>query len=210
MTGTLALQNRQNALRGIIMSNEQMPEPVRDLHAYCQAVFEPNDIVELRLLGKGNPMKIWRAAKELSGMHEELLWHNQQGYNIYAGANPRNVKGISGDDGVLIARCLFADFDDILPGDGCGSSEFALMRIEEANLPNPTLVIFSGHGIHTYWRLSEPVEDLDRWKQLQERLIAVLGSDRSIKNPERIMRLPGFLNVKEKPHTECFIVYKDV
>jgi len=136
--------------------------------------------------------------------------YNRQDYNIYAGVNPRQARGISGDEGVLLARCLFADFDDILPGDGCGPSEFVLMRIEEADLPNPTLVISSGHGVHTYWRLSEPVEDLNKWKQLQERLICALDSDKSIKNPERIMRLPGFLNVKEKPHTECFIVYMDI
>ncbi|MHC4541334.1 MAG: hypothetical protein ACYS74_16400, partial [Planctomycetota bacterium] len=143
-------------------------------------------------------------------MYEELLRYNRQDYNIYAGVNPRKLKGISGDDGVLLARCLFADFDGIPPGNGCGPSEFVLMRIEEAGLANPTLVISSGHGVHTYWRLSEPVQDLDKWKQLQERLICGLESDKSIKNPERIMRLPGFLNVKEEPHTESFIVYMDV
>ena len=183
---------------------------VSDLHYYCNIVFEAEDIVELRLLGKGSPIKLWRPADELPAIYEELLRYNQRGYNIYAGANPRQAEGISGDEGVLLARCLFADFDDILPGDGCGPSEFVLMRIEEANLPNPTLVISSGHGVHTYWRLSEPVEDLDKWKQLQERLICALGSDKSIKNPERIMRLPGFLNVKKEPYTECFIVYTDV
>jgi len=181
-----------------------------DLYRYGQAVFEPHDIVELRLLGKGNPIKLWRAAQELPTMYEELLRYNRQGYNIYAGANPRRARGISGDEGVLLARCLFVDFDDILPGDGCGPSEFALMRIDEAGLPSPTMVISSGHGVHAYWRLFEPVDDLGRWRQLQERLIAALASDKSIKNPERIMRLPGFLNVKRKPYTECFIVYMDV
>ena len=186
------------------------PAQVTDLHRYSQAVFDAHDIVELRLLGKSKPIKLWRAAHELPVMYEELLRYNRQGYNIYAGANPRRARGISGDEGVLLARCLFVDFDDILPGDGCGPSEFALMRIDEAGLPSPTMVISSGHGVHAYWRLFEPVDDLGRWRQLQERLIAALASDKSIKNPERIMRLPGFLNVKRKPYTECFIVYMDV
>jgi hypothetical protein len=186
------------------------PAEANDLYRYSQAVFEPEDIVELRLLGEDRPVKRWRLAQELSAMYEELLHYNRQGYNIYAGVNPRKAKGISGDEGVLLARCLFADFDGISPGDSCGPSEFVLMRIEEAGLPNPTLVISSGHGVHTYWRLNEPVEDLNNWRQLQERLIAALASDKSIKNPERIMRLPGFLNVKREPYTECFIIYTDV
>ncbi len=179
-----------------------------DLCRYSEAVFESSDVVELRLLSKGKPpIKLWALADELPAMQEELQRYNRQGYNIYVGVNPRKAKGTSGDESVLFARCLFCDFDDIAPGDGCGPSEFVLMRIEEADLPNPTVVIYSGHGTHCYWRLSEPIDDLDKWKQIQERLICALHSDKSIKNPERIMRLPGFLNVKEEPHTPCFIVY---
>lgn len=181
-----------------------------DLRRYCETVFEPGDVIELRLLGKGAPVKLWTLAEKLPSMCTELERYNQQGYNVYAGANPRKANGLSGDENVLLARCLFADFDNVAAGDGCGSSEFVLMRIEEAGLPNPSLVMCSGHGIHTYWRLSEPIEDLDKWKQLQERLIYALQSDKSIKNRERIMRLPGFLNIKKEPHTECFIVYTDV
>ena len=193
----------QNTIEGSVVNEN-------DLHYYSNIVFEAEDIVELRLLGKGSPIKLWKSARDLPEIYGQLIRYNRQNYNIYAGVNPRQAKGISGDEGILLVRCLFADFDDILPGDGCGPSEFVLMRIGEAKLPNPTLVISSGHGIHTYWRLSEPIEDLKKWKQLQERLICTLESDKSIKNPERIMRLPGFLNVKEKPHTECFIVYMDV
>jgi hypothetical protein len=193
----------QNNIEGRIIKEN-------DLYYYSNIIFEAEDIVELRLLGKGSPIKLWKSARDLPEIYGQLIRYNRQNYNIYAGVNPRQAKGISGDEGVLLARCLFADFDDIHPGDGCGPSEFVLMRIEEANLPNPTLVIFSGHGIHTYWRLSEPIKDMNKWKQLQERLIAALQSDPSIKNPERIMRLPSFMNVKEKPHKECFIIYKDV
>ncbi len=193
------------------MPDEQTPSLASDLQLYCQVVFEPNDIVELRLLGKDiPPVKLWTSAEDLPAMHAELQRYNQGSYNVYAGANPRKLRGASGDESVLLARCLFADFDDIAPGDGCGPSEFVLGRIEEADLPNPTLVIYSGHGVHIYWRLSEPIEDLDKWRQLQERLICALKSDKTIKNPERIMRLPGFLNVKEEPHTNCFIVYTDI
>jgi hypothetical protein len=76
-------------------------------------------------------------------------------------------------------------------------------------LPEPTLVIVSGHGVHAYWRLVEVVNDLAEWSQLQRLLISALDSDKSIHNPERIMRLPGFLNVKREPHVACAIVEAD-
>ena len=68
---------------------------------------------------------------------------------------------------------------------------------------------FSGHGVQCYWRLSEPVTP-DDWRALQVRLNALLGSDSTIQNPERIMRVPGFANVKDpdKP-ADCFIVQAD-
>ena len=68
------------------------------------------------------------------------------------------------------------------------------------------MVIHSGHGIHTYWKLEEPLNDMDKWRQVQQRMNSVLDADITIKNPERIMRLPGFLNVKEKPFQESFII----
>lgn len=177
------------------------------LQTYSQMLFEPDDIVELRLIKAGaKPIQRWITAKELPEQAETLAQLNRQGYNIYAGPNPRKAKGQSGDDNVLLARCLFCDFDGIEPGDGCGRWEFVLGRIIEAELPEPDMAVSSGHGIHTYWKLEEPLHDMDKWRQVQQRMNSVLNADSTIKNPERIMRLPGFLNVKEKPFQETFII----
>ena len=185
-----------------------MPDKEKtQLQKYGQLVFEPDDIVELRLIKAGaKPIQQWIRAEELPGQTESLTQLNQQGYNIYAGPNPRREAGKSGDANVLLARCLFCDFDGIEPGDGCGRWEFVLGRIIEAKLPEPDMAVSSGHGIHTYWKLEEPLHDMDKWRQVQQRLNSVLNADSTIKNPERIMRLPGFLNVKEKPFQESFII----
>lgn len=178
------------------------------MQIYCQQIYEPDDIVELRLIGeKGKkPVQRWLIAKELPEQTENLKLYNQQGYNIYAGPNPRRESGKSGDANVQLARCLFCDFDGIEPGDGCGRWEFVLGRIIEAELPEPDMVICSGHGIHTYWKLEEPLHDMDKWRQVQQRMNSVLDADSTIKNPERIMRLPGFQNVKSKPFEDSFII----
>jgi hypothetical protein len=54
-----------------------------------------------------------------------------------------------------------------------------------------------------------PISDLAQWISLQRRLIALLKSDPTIKNAERIMRLPGFFNVKRKPHIRCYVIEAD-
>ncbi|MBC8468883.1 MAG: hypothetical protein H8D56_05380 [Planctomycetes bacterium] len=183
-----------------------------DLEKYCKTVYEPADVVELRLINKRDDVrkKKWTFAKDMPQMETELKKLNQQGYCVYVGPNPRKSKGLSGDDNVLLARCLFCDFDHIEPLDGCGPAEFVTCEIIEAGLPEPNLVINSGHGIHTYWRLSEPITDMNRWRQIQEKLNHTLKADSSIKNAERIMRLPGFLNLKFKPFVESFIVYENI
>lgn len=175
------------------------------LEQYAACVYEPEDIVEVRILRGSDAKKYWCAARELPTLADGLGKANADGWNIYAGPNPRKGKGLSGDANVVVYRCQFVDFDHI-DADGCSPTEIALSRISDAGLPAPTLVIFSGHGVHVYWRLAAPVDEAT-WRNLQERLNQTLGSDPAIKNPERIMRTPGFRNVKDpsKP-ADCFIV----
>ena len=105
--------------------------------------------------------------------------------NVYCSANPRNRLGGTKSEDVALARSIFADLEHV-------SLEQAVERIEKSRLPKPTMTVNSGHGIHLYWRLVEPITDLAAWKTLQKRLIQLLGSDPAIHDPPRIMRLPGF------------------
>jgi len=175
------------------------------IRQYIACVYEPDDWVEIRALRDGNAKKFWRLARDLPSLIPELEALNRDRWNVYAGPNPRKGDRLSGDENVETCRCLFADFDHIEAADGMGPSELVLAIIEEKGLPVPTMVISSGHGVHCYWRLTEAIPP-DRWHGAQERLNAHLGSDPAIKNPERIMRLPGFRNVKAEP-VDCFMVY---
>lgn len=178
------------------------------LQQYVACVYEPEDWVEIRCLRGGDAKKYWCAAKELPSLADGLGKANGDGWNVYAGPNSRKGKGLSGDANVAAFRTVFVDFDHI-EADGCSPTEIALSRIEDAGLPAPTLVVFSGHGVHAYWRLTAPVDEAT-WRNLQERLNKTLGSDTAIKNPERIMRLPGFQNVKDPARpVDCFVVQAD-
>jgi hypothetical protein len=110
--------------------------------------------------------------------------------NVYFGINPRKAHGLRGDSNVAVFRALFADFD------GGTTPDEALARIREAGLPEPTIVIVSGGGTHVYWMLDEPTTDAAEWKARMAGIIKAVGSDKSISNPERIMRGPGSDNVK--------------
>jgi hypothetical protein len=76
-------------------------------------------------------------------------------------------------------------------------------------LPPLTILLNSGHGAHGYYRLSHHVTDLLAWRELQGDLAVLVGGDVKVKNAERVMRLPGFLNVKSQPYVPCEIVECD-
>ena len=98
--------------------------------------------------------------------------------NVYCSANPRNRIGGSKSEDVAVARSVFADLEHV-------SFEQAVEKIKKSGLPTPTMIVNSGHGIHLYWRLIEPITDLGEWKSFQKRMIQVLGSDSTIHDPPR-------------------------
>jgi hypothetical protein len=128
----------------------------------------------------------------------KLLELNARGAQCYFGANPRKRSGESKEDGVALARGLFADFDHGV------TVEEAWSRIKAAGLPMPTVTIVTGGGVHCWWRLDEPATDAKLWSKLQKQLAQALGSDQSVHDWPRIMRLPGFVNHKyeQKPLAE--------
>lgn len=117
--------------------------------------------------------------------------------NIYAGVNPRIAFGGSKNEDVLLARNLFVDLDKT-------TLEQSLENLCKSKFPLPTMIVVSGHGVHFYWRLNEPIFDLEYWKRIQKRLIQIFGSDSAIHDASRPMRVPGFNNVNGEP-TKCYI-----
>lgn len=180
-------------------------EQVRD---FAVALFDPFDLIEVRLIAprvegtppRPAPRSEWFAASELAG-DRALAWMssaNAEGIDVYIGANPRKSRGRSAKD-VARARCVFADIDDSI------SIDELRARIQGAALPAPTAIVSSGHGWHVYWRLTEAIEDMSAWRATQQSLIHSLRSDTAIKDPPRVMRLPGFRNHKP-PAADCELV----
>ena len=175
-----------------------------DYGRFLQVIFEPADIIEFRLLRDG-AKKYWSLPGNCSALESGFHDLNEQGWGVHVGVNPRKEFNASGDASAKLARCLFVDFDDLKSDN---KAVEAGERVVKADLPFPTMVVKSGRrGVHCYWRLSEPL-DPDNWVGFQERMIKALGSDPVVKNKERLMRLPGFYNLKSDP-VLCEIIQAD-
>jgi hypothetical protein len=163
---------------------------VGELEHFATCLFAPDDLVEVRRLPSGR--STWHAASDLTAQTTALLAENENGQDIYIGANPRRTTGGTKAADVALARCLFTDFDHTAP-------EQAQERWQAVQLPEPTLILHSGHGVHAYWRLAEPLDDLQIWSRFQRDLATALRSDPAVHDPPRIMRLPGLTNHKPPP-----------
>lgn len=177
-----------------MMTCHSEPTTQDQLATYAAIVWEPDEIIEVRPLPPvaawaGFPR--WMKAGELAQNNDVLKEHNQGGTNIYAGVLPRTHDGGSKAVDTDSGRVVWADFDNTTPAD-------AVMTAKQGGLPDPTMVVASGHGAHLFWRLAEP-EHKDTLCPLVKRLALHLGTDKSVSDPARILRLPGFTNHKKPP-----------
>ncbi|GMV27145.1 MAG: hypothetical protein AMXMBFR58_31760 [Phycisphaerae bacterium] len=169
------------------------PDDALGLAGLVAALFEPDDLVELRAVPE--PVKRrWLLASQLPSFHSP----GWKARNVHFGPNPRRRKGGTTAD-VALARCLFVDIENV-------TADEAMARIAASALPEPSAIVSSGGGVHVYWRLAEPMDDLDIWTARQKALIGVLNSDPVVHDPPRVMRFPGTLNHKYDPPRPCEII----
>jgi hypothetical protein len=112
---------------------------------------------------------------------------NALGYNIYAVRNPirHDVSGSASDTDIVAAFFLWADCDD----------PAAAGNVYRFDGPKWSAAVTTGRipsvRVHTYWRLKEPCTDMDQWRAMQVTISQHFGSDRTVVNPSRIMRVGG-------------------
>ena len=163
---------------------DQKPAFSNEPHRWAEVLFDPEDIIEIRLRParpaekKMRPRKFWatKTANEYGidlfpfasginavvnrlrqlnagnvtwwGKKENGAWADDAGkvghpLNIYAGVNPRFASGCTTNKDVICARNLVADLDKTtLPE--------ALAKLKASGLPQPSMIVISGHGVHFY------------------------------------------------------------
>jgi hypothetical protein len=171
--------------------------PVHGLRSFLGSLFQPGELIEIRAITSPAGRKagrvirqFWCSPKELVERHNELR-HINQSANLYFGVNPRHVaSGVKSS--VAVTRCVWADLDHI-------TREEAAKRWRPI-LPEPSIVVNSGAGIHLYWVLANDhaVDDFaarTAFEAMLKRLYRDLGAD-SVQDVSRVLRLPGFFNLK--------------
>lgn len=147
----------------------------------------PGEPVTFQTFDDG-PAKRKRLVKVRHGSFDrhrnELEQLNQQGAGVFVTVNATNGRRTAAD--VLGVRALFVDIDKPAPG--------TLERLRAAKLP-PSMIVESSPGkLHAYW-LTNAME-LSEFSALQARLIAAWGGDAACKDASRVLRIPGFLHLK--------------
>ena len=125
--------------------------------------------------------KNWHSDINNAALRELAVW-NGQGAGAFHCVNETNGQGRTAKD-IVGLNALFGDYDDGDP-----------QNLDK--LPPPSAIIRSKNGVHLYWFLAkgQPVE---QFRAYQEMLIELTGSDKKVKDPSRVLRLPGFLHLKQ-------------
>jgi hypothetical protein len=150
-------------------------------------------LFEIRCLGEKRTLKPKRFS--LDAIDEAVdfaISMNGQKLNIYMTINPidinASIKAGSGatDTDILRAHYSFADADDQAGLTG-------ITKLSE--LCEPDIVVTTGtvphERRHAYWGLSDACIDLELWRSTQLNIATLFSTDRSVRNPSRIMRVAG-------------------
>ena len=120
--------------------------------------------------------------REWHSVEEHLRWTPPEDDHSFFAPAIRNVAS-SDKGGVAGTKVLWADRDE---GD-----------FRRATLP-PTFVVWSGHGWHYYWVLTDWVSDHDAIEQANKILIEDVQGDKACWNVNRLLRVPGTDNTGAK------------
>lgn len=131
----------------------------------------------------------------LSGVLQYLKQENQNDNGIFYVVNG----GGQSNNDVKQAKALFIDFDNF---------DFTeQIRRLNAFEYEPSIIVKTRKSLHCYWILDDSDRDVNKWRELQNRLINQFGSDPSIENPSRVMRLYGYEHRKQDPITVTLLKF---
>lgn len=111
----------------------------------------------------------------------ELAALNDAGAGVFCTINATDGRGRKASN-IKTIRALACDFDHGHP--------------DTWHLP-PSMIVRSANGLHVYWFVDDC--PLDQFKPAQQRLAAMYGSDSKVCDLPRVLRVPGYLHLKDAP-----------
>jgi hypothetical protein len=170
------------------------------------AYIAPVDDMYPRVITQFRPLPVG----QIADYPQAILDRNGQGYGAYFGTTVSGVayppeERTSEKTGrkylsyqrrkkadVTHAPALWVDVDGVTAEEGYN-------RVIQAPVP-PSIVVFSGGGVHAYWLLNQPVAinaaTRDKFEATLRALAKATGGDEQTCEVARVMRLPGTVNTK--------------
>ncbi len=130
--------------------------------------------------------KKWQTCREALACDEQLTDELHE-YNKTRGLYFVVNSGGNKDVDITNFNAFFAEMDE-------GAHAAQHTKLDACPIP-PTIRNETLKSVHAYW-LAAPGCSADEWRKVQRRLIHHFGSDPKIKNPSRVLRVPGFNHVK--------------
>jgi DNA-binding CsgD family transcriptional regulator len=156
-----------------------------DLDGYLQLAHIPNSGPQTFKGAYVVGQTIPRSLQEVEGQADYFITPNS--YYIPERSS-RNIRHF---------RALYIDLDLTDYGKAEAVYEVALLA-GAGKIPEPTMIIDSGRGLHLYWRINHaPVGAAWTWQELQDylyRQLRHLGADPAATDSARLLRIPGTIN----------------
>jgi len=129
--------------------------------------------------------KVW-----FKNADEVLDYHPPGEKDVYFGVAGRKDTKSGKADNLTEVNALWADYDDM-------ELKEVKLRIKKAGLPEASIHISSGHGIHSYWLLENSF-NANKVISFVKHIANKTGADSRAAEAARIMRLPGSYNNKSE------------
>lgn len=164
--------------------------PAVQTTAFLKALDRQADTFAFRVLPEGtrNGVKPSNYTGRITDLWPKLEQVNKQGGGVFVTINQGGRRA----NEITRVRAVFADTDGA-----------PLEPIRAALAPH-IIVESSPSRWHVYW-LVQPDFPLDQFAAVQAAIAAKFGTDPSIKDLPRIMRVPGFLHQKREPYLCQFV-----
>lgn len=146
----------------------------------------------------------------LSGQEKEMLswierFNGDRNIYFHVNAVKGRIKSKANKEDIQAAEWLHVDIDPAEGQDLKEERERALSSLTDKlpkGIPDPTVIVFSGGGYQAFWKLKKPflidgdIAKAEEFELYNRRLEQIFGGDHC-HNVDRIMRLPGTVNVPD-------------
>ena len=160
---------------------------------FFEALFPWRSYVELRFL-KDSAQRTWIETHQIGEILRTAQEYSKKGWNVYFGVASRKTPSGGSKSDLDYVNVVWVDLDC----DKLGISKDRYIEELTQWLLPPSVIVDSGHGLHCYWILKEPVKDFHEIEKINLGLAKALkGGDTKAYDATRILRVPTTTNWKD-------------